>query len=63
MLYETIQEYCNEEGITIAEFEKLCKIGNGTIGKWKDDKTQPTIKTLSKISKWTGISIGYWLHV
>ena len=63
MLYDRVSEYCIEEGITISEFEKRCKIGNGTVGKWKDDKTQPTMKTLLKISKCTGISIGYWLNV
>ena len=63
MLYDRVVEYCQDENITISEFEKRCKIGNGTVGKWKDGKTQPSIATLSKISKWTGISIGYWLNV
>jgi transcriptional regulator with XRE-family HTH domain len=63
MLYERIQEYCADEEITISEFEKRCKIGNGTVGKWKDDKVKPTIQTLNKISKWTGVSLGYWLNV
>ena len=61
MIYERIQEYCRNEKLTLSEFEKKCQIGNGTIGKWKDDKMQPTIKTLSKIAHYTGITIGYWI--
>lgn len=63
MIYDRIVEYCNEEHIPISEFEKRCQIGNGTVGKWRDNKTEPSFKTLAKISKWTGISIGYWLNV
>ena len=63
MIYDRIVEDCNEEHIPISEFEKRCQIGNGTVGKWKDNKTEPSFKTLAKIPKWTGISIGYWLNV
>ena len=61
MVYEQILKYCEEENISLSEFEKRCKIGNGTVGKWKDGKTSPTIKTLNKISIHTDITIGYWL--
>ena len=61
MIYERIIAYCNEERLTVAEFEKRCDISNGTIGKWKDGKMQPSLKTLSKIQHETGLSIGYWI--
>lgn len=61
MIYERVVEYCKEEQITLAEFEKRCEIGNGTIGRWKDGKATPSLKTLSKIQHETGLSIGYWI--
>lgn len=57
MNLEMLEMYCNERNLSIREFEKLCCIGNGVIGKWKRGKAEPSIKTLSKISKCTGISI------
>ena len=33
MFYDRVSKYCDKEGITISEFEKRCKIGNGTVGK------------------------------
>ncbi len=61
MIYERIVGYCRDENISISEFEKLCKIGNGTVGKWRDDKSSPSVKTLNKIVIFTGISISYWI--
>mgnify|MGYP004460305847 FL=1 len=56
MIYEKIIKYCEENGISICAFEKKCDIGNGTIGRWKNG-SKPTIDTLKKIEKATGISI------
>lgn len=61
MIYERVLEYCTEEEITVKEFEERCKIGNGTVGKWKAGICTPSVRTLSKIQHETGISIGYWL--
>ena len=33
MVYEQILKYCEEENISLSEFEKRCEIGNGTVGK------------------------------
>lgn len=61
MIYERVIEYCESEKITVKEFEKRCRIGNGTVGKWKSGKAAPSIRILSKIQASTGITIGYWL--
>lgn len=61
MIFERIKKYCTEEKITISEFEKRCEIGNGTVGKWKNSKSEPSIRILSKIAYHTGTTIGYWL--
>ena len=61
MIFEKVKEYCAEAQITISEFEKMCEIGNGTIGKWKNGKSEPSVRILSKIVNSTGLSISYWL--
>lgn len=58
-ILEKIRAYCAEKGITIASFEKMCGIGNGTIDDW--DKSEPKLSSLLKIEKATGISITEWL--
>lgn len=61
MIYERILEYCKENHISVTDFEKVCGIANGLVGKWKSGKTQPSLRILSKIQNATGISIGYWI--
>ena len=61
MIYEKIVVYCNENNISICDFEKKCGIGNGVVGRWKDDKSSPTVTTLTKIAKATKIPISEWL--
>lgn len=56
MIYEKVIQYCDENKISICAFEKKCDIGNGTIGRWKNG-SKPTIETLKKIEKVTGIPI------
>jgi len=56
---EKIKKYCAEKEISIASFERMCGIGNGTIDDW--DKSNPSITSLLKIEKATGISITEWL--
>lgn len=57
MIYEKIIGYCERNSLTISSFEKMCGIGNGTIGRWKEEKSNPSLQTLKKISTVTGISI------
>lgn len=56
MLYDKVIRYCEANNMSIYAFEKKCDIGNGTIGKWKNG-SKPTIDTLKKIEKETGIPI------
>ena len=61
MIYENVEKYCSKNHISISEFEKLCSIGNGTIGKWRNGIIEPSIRTLTKIEEKTGVSIKEWL--
>ena len=61
MIYENVEEYCTEKHLSICEFEKLCGIGNGTVGKWRKGCAVPSIRTLTKIEESTGISVSEWL--
>ena len=60
-IYETVVKYCSDNSISIFEFEKKCKIGNGTVGKWKKGISEPSIKTLQKIQNGTGIKLSFWI--
>lgn len=60
MFYKKVSDYCRNNNISIAEFEKKCGIGNGTVGRWKNDNSKPTIHTLLKIAHTTGIPIEKW---
>ena len=60
-IYETIVKYCTDNKMSIFEFEKKCKIGNGTVGKWKKGKAEPSIRTLEKIQNGTGIKLSFWI--
>jgi transcriptional regulator with XRE-family HTH domain len=56
MIYKKIMEYCEKNDLSIAAFEKKCNIGNGTIRMWKKGST-PSLDTLEKIAKVTGITV------
>lgn len=61
MLYDEIQGYCHKKKMTLAEFERSCGIGNGTIEKWNKRNSVPTLKTLIKIEAFTGVPINAWI--
>ena len=61
MIYNKVVEYCEKNKLSITEFESRCGLGNGTVGKWKDGKFTPGLKSLEKIAKYTGISIDVWI--
>lgn len=62
MICDKVEEYCRTAGLTIARFEKLCGIGNGTIGKWRKHGATPSIATLIKLENATGIPIYMWIE-
>ena len=57
MLYQFIVDYCNSHNISIYKFESEAGIGNGLVMKWKNKKANPSMETMEKISKYTGISM------
>lgn len=61
MIYQNVINYCKENSMTLSAFEKKCGIGNGVVGRWKNDDSKPTIATLEKIQLATGIPISEWL--
>lgn len=56
MIYKKIIKYCKANNLSVSAFEKKCGIGNGTVGRWKDG-SKPSLDTLEKIEKATGIPI------
>lgn len=61
MLYQKIVSYCEKNHMSICSFEKKCGIGNGTVGRWEDGKSNPSLQTLVKIEAATGIPAADWI--
>lgn len=61
MIYKNIIAYCDANNLSIMAFEQMCELGNGVVGKWQDGKLQPSLGSLQKIEKATGIPIADWL--
>ena len=59
-IVENIDRYCARTGITVKEFERMCGIANATVHKWRVNLNGPSFRTISKISKVTGISMDDW---
>ena len=59
--YDKVTEYCNEKKMPISVFEKMCSIGNGTCGRWKDSMSSPTLTTIQKIAEATKIPVEKWI--
>jgi len=55
LIYDKIVSYCEEKGMSIMAFEKMCDLSNGTVGKWKDEKLNPSLESIRKIVKATEI--------
>lgn len=56
-LVQRIKEVCKEQGITVAELERKCGIGNGIIARWKTSK--PSYDRLAKVASALGVSVDY----
>lgn len=59
--YDKVAEYCDERKMPISAFEKMCSIGNGTCGRWRNNMSSPTLTTIQKIADATGIPIEKWI--
>ena len=60
MIFENVEAYCREHGLSISGFEKLCGIGNGVVSAWKGESS-PTLTSVMKIADATGIPASEWL--
>lgn len=60
MIYEKIKGLTEKNGISIAALEKKLGIGNGTIRKWNE--VSPTLENISKVARYFGVSIEYFLE-
>ena len=59
MVYEKVLFYCAQKGISVAAFERMCNLGNGTVSKWK--VREPSFSSLMRIVSATGISLKEWI--
>lgn len=55
MIYDKIVDYCEKNQMSIMAFEKMCDLSNGTVGKWKDEKLNPSYDSIRKIVSVTKI--------
>lgn len=59
MIFERVMAYCKHYNMSIAAFERMCNIGNGTIRKWETRK--PSMESMLKIEKATKIPLSEWV--
>lgn len=59
-LVKNIDRYCDREKITIKEFERKCKLANSLVHKWRIGLQSPSLRTMQKISKATGVTLDAW---
>ena len=58
-LLDRIKELCAKRGITIAELERSCGIGNGIIARWR--KSKPSFDRLKKVADFLEVTPEYLL--
>lgn len=58
-ILEKVKKYCEKNSITLAEFERMCGIGNGTVDDW--DRSEPKLSSLLKVAAATKTPITDWL--
>lgn len=56
-MYRKVKALCDSKGISIAELEKTLGIGNGTIGKWKNNDIVPSLTSIKKIAAYFEVSV------
>lgn len=56
-MVQRIKELCKGKGITIAELERRCGIGNGIISRWKASK--PSYDRLAKVASELDTTVEY----
>lgn len=56
MIYENVCWWAKKRGLTIHQIEKMAKIGNGVISRWKEDNN-PKVQNLQKVANVLNVSI------
>lgn len=59
MIYNKVKAYCKENNTSIRALEQKCGIGNGTIRLWQS--SSPSLSTLLKLEKGTGVPVSEWI--
>lgn len=59
-VYEYVKMLVDQAGLSIAELEKQCGLGNGTIRSW--EKSMPRIDKIYPIALFFNVSIEYFLN-
>lgn len=60
-IVEKIDAYCEQEGITIKEFERRCNLANAVVHKWRAGLNQPSFSAVNRICRATETDIGAWI--
>ena len=55
MIYDTVKALADKRKISIAELERKAKLGNGTIGGWKE--SSPNLESLNKVAKALDVNV------
>ena len=61
LISDKIIKYCKDRKMNLTDFEKMCGLGNGSVGKWRDNKWNPSATNLKKIEDATGIPMQEWI--
>lgn len=60
MILEKIKALCKERGVSIAELEKRCNLGNATIRGW--EQSVPRVDKLKSVADFFGLPLEYFLE-
>lgn len=61
-IYNKVLIYCKDHNMTIAEFERMCGLGNATVRSWGKGRCDLKVSTLKQIALATGIPVASWLE-
>lgn len=61
VVVENIERFCGDQGISVKEFERRCKLANNAVGKWRKGIASPSVRTLQKISEATMVPVENWI--
>jgi len=62
LITEKIREYCGKKNLSVREFEMKCGLYNGSVGKWERGEAFPSIISLIKMERGTGVKLRRWIE-